>query len=91
MAALGELRLGDDLGVGDRHDAQPVGVRDVHVGAVGLDDVALVDADLLGVGPRVVLSLDGACAGASTLGALSAATASSVAAMSPSITTRPSP
>ena len=88
MRALGEFGLGDDLGVGDGHDAQAVGVGDVHVVAVGLDDVALVDADLLGVRAGVVLPLH--CAGRSSgVGADSAA--SSVAAMSPSAITRPSP
>ena len=49
VAALGQFGLVDDVGVVDRHDAQPVVVGDVHVLAVGLDDVTLVDADLLGV------------------------------------------
>ena len=51
VAAVRELRLADDLRVGYPDDAQPVAVGDVHVLAVGLDDVALVDADLLGVRP----------------------------------------
>ena len=88
MRALRKLGLGDDLGVGDGNDAQAVGVGDVDVVAVGLDDVALVDADLLGVGAGVVLSFH--CAGRTPMSGADSA-ASSVAAMSPSATTRPSP
>ncbi len=54
MRTLRKLGLRHDLGVGDRHDAEAVGVGDVDERSVGLDDVAFVDAHLLGVGPRVV-------------------------------------
>ena len=55
MAAVREFRLADDLGVVDPHDAQPDVVGDVDVLTVGLDDVTLVDADLLRVGPGEVV------------------------------------
>ncbi len=53
VRAAGELGRRDDLGVGDRHDAQAVLTGHVHVAAIRLDDVTLVDADLLGVGAGV--------------------------------------
>ena len=56
MRTLRELRFGDDLGTVDGDDAKTIGVGDVDVVAVGLDDVALVDAHLLGVGAREVLA-----------------------------------
>ena len=53
VRAAGELGRGDDVGVGDRDDAQPVLTSHVDVAAIGLDDVTLVDTDLLGVGAGV--------------------------------------
>jgi hypothetical protein len=54
VAAGNHRERGHYPGGRDLHDAHPVLARCEHVRAVGLDDVALVDPDLLGVGAGVV-------------------------------------
>ncbi len=67
----------------------PSGVATNTYVAVGLDDVTLVDADLLGVGARVVLSFDCLRRATDVRSGLRGIVGS--AAMSPSAITRPSP
>ncbi len=54
MASVGYVELRCHLCARDVDDAHSVLRGDEHVRAVGLDDVALIDADLLGVGSREV-------------------------------------
>ena len=54
MAAVRKLRAGNDFRFAHRNDSEAVLIGDVDELAVGFDDVAFVDADLLSVGPVVV-------------------------------------